>query len=91
MSHKHLLWGAVNIPALTLPIQISYRTTDFDGVADAFKLIVKCSTGMKHLCHLPLSAVMPADKKRADHASVSTSALTDTYFFCMGNTSVKGL
>ena len=47
MSHKHLLWGAVNIPALTLPIQISYRTTDFDGVADAFKLIVRSSTGAR--------------------------------------------
>ena len=91
MSHKHLLRGAVNIPALTLPIQILYRTTDLDGVADAFKLIVRSSTGMKHLCHLPLSAVMPADKKRADHAVRIHLRVDGHIFFCMGNTSVKGL
>lgn len=91
MSHKHLLWGAVNIPALTLPIQISYRSADFDGVADAFKLIVRSSAGMKHLCHLPLSAVMPADKKRADHAVRIHLRVDGHIFFCMGNTSVKGL
>ena len=58
---------------------------------DAFKLIVRSSTGMKHLCHLPLSAVMPADKKRADHAVRIHLRVDGHIFFLHCISSVKGL
>jgi len=80
MAHRFLLRGQTYIPALSVPIQIFHRTTDYNGVAYSFKLMVGSGTGMKHLCNLPLPSVIPQNPERADHA-VLIHIYIDGYIF----------
>src|SRR5574344_1007998 len=64
----------VNVPLPTVSVQIFFRTSYFDRIANSFKFMMGRRAGVQDSFNIPAPAVIPADPDRLHDALFVTAA-----------------